>query len=127
MKRIVSVSLGSSTPYIILEQHTYLDLDQDGYSEPYIVTVELDSHKVLRIVPRFNGDSVVVDEKSKVISIEAIQYYTKYSFIPNPDGGFYDSGYVYSGKGDSKCSSINIGRGRTTCFIGANDSRLKVK
>ena len=88
-----TTSEDNTTPYIILEQHTYLDLDQDGYSEPYIVTVELDSHKVLRIIPRFNGDSVIVDEKSKVISIEATQYYTKYSFIPNPDGGFYDLGF----------------------------------
>ena len=88
-----TTSEDNTTPYIVLEQHTYLDLDQDGYSEPYIVTVELDSHKVLRIIPRFNGDSVIVDEKSKVISIEATQYYTKYSFIPNPDGGFYDLGF----------------------------------
>ena len=88
-----TTSEDNTTPYIILEQHTYLDLDQDGYSEPYIVTVELDSHKVLRIIPRFNGDSVLVDEKNKVISIEATQYYTKYSFIPNPDGGFYDLGF----------------------------------
>ena len=88
-----TTSEDNTTPYIVLEQHTYLDLDQDGYSEPYIVTVELDSHKVLRIIPRFNGDSIIVDEKSKVISIEATQYYTKYSFIPNPDGGFYDLGF----------------------------------
>ena len=88
-----TTSEDNTTPYIVLEQHTYLDLDQDGYSEPYIVTVELDSHKVLRIIPRFNGDSVLVDEKNKVISIEATQYYTKYSFIPNPDGGFYDLGF----------------------------------
>ena len=43
-----------TTPYTILEQHTYLDLDNDDYAEPYIVTVDLDSRKVLRIVPRFN-------------------------------------------------------------------------
>lgn len=82
-----------TTPYVILEQHTYLDLDEDGYSEPYIVTVELNSKKVLRIVPRFMEEDVEVDEKSKVVSIEAIQYYTKYGFIPNPDGGFYDIGF----------------------------------
>jgi len=82
-----------TTPYTILEQHTYLDLDDDGYSEPYIVTLEESTHKVLRIVPRFTEDDVVIDEKNKVISIEAVQYYTKYSFIPNPDGGFYDIGF----------------------------------
>jgi chaperonin GroES len=82
-----------TTPYVILEQHAYLDLDDDGYSEPYIITVEEASRKVLRIVPRFSADTVVINEKKKVVSIEAIQYYTKYSFIPNPDGGFYDIGF----------------------------------
>jgi len=82
-----------TSPYTILEQHTYLDLDDDGYSEPYIVTLEEASHKVLRIVPRFTEDDVIVNEKDMVVSVEAIQYYTKYSFIPNPDGGFYDIGF----------------------------------
>lgn len=82
-----------TTPYVILEQHTYLDLDEDGYSEPYIITVEEASKKVLRIVPRFESDGVVVGENGKIVSIEAIQYYTKYGFIPNPDGGFYDIGF----------------------------------
>lgn len=82
-----------TTPYVILEQHTYLDLDEDGYSEPYIVTVEQTSKKVLRIVPRFNEEGIKVNEEGKLISIEATQYYTKYGFIPNPDGGFYDIGF----------------------------------
>lgn len=82
-----------TTPYMILEQHTYLDLDEDGYSEPYVITLDSASKKVLRIVPRFNEEGVLVNEKEKVVSIEAIQYYTKYGFIPNPDGGFYDIGF----------------------------------
>jgi len=82
-----------TTPYVFLEQHTYLDLDDDGYPEPYIVTVEEASKKVLRIVARFNEEGVMVNDKSKILSINAIQYYTKYGFIPNPDGGFYDIGF----------------------------------
>lgn len=82
-----------TTPYTILEQHTYLDLDEDGYAEPYIVTVEAESNKVLRIVPRFSEADVLMDDKRNVVSIEAVQYYTKYGFIPNPDGGFYDIGF----------------------------------
>ena len=89
----LSSDFDETTPYTILEQHTYLDLDGDGYAEPYVVTVDLDSKTVLRIVPRFTEEDVLVDEKQKVISITAIQYYTKYGFIPNPDGGFYDIGF----------------------------------
>jgi hypothetical protein len=32
-------------------------------------------------------------QKPKVLSIEPIEYFTKYSFIPSPDGGFYDLGF----------------------------------
>lgn len=82
-----------TTPYTILEQHTYIDLDNDGYAEPYIVTVELSTKKVLRIVPRFSSEDVLVSEDKKIKMIEPKQYYTKYGFIPNPDGGFYDIGF----------------------------------
>lgn len=82
-----------TTPYTILEQHTFLDLDDDGYSEPYIVTMEAQSKEILRIVPRFSPEEVKVKENGEIQSIEPIQYYTKYSFIPNPDGGFYDIGF----------------------------------
>lgn len=81
------------TPYLILESHTYIDLDKDGYKEPYIVTVEYSSRKVLRIVPRFTDKDVLVGDNNKVITIVPTEYYTKYSFIPNPDGGFYDIGF----------------------------------
>jgi chaperonin GroES len=83
----------SATPYVILEQHTYLDLDDDGYQEPYIVTFEDQSKKVLRVVARFDSDGVYKDEEGKLICIEPVEYYTKYGFIPNPDGGFYDIGF----------------------------------
>lgn len=81
-----------ATPYTVLEQHAYLDLDDDGYSEPYIITVELESSKVLRITPRFDATGVL-NEGDKVIHIKPVHYFTKFSFIPNPDGGFYDIGF----------------------------------
>jgi chaperonin GroES len=83
----------SATPYVVLEQHTFLDLDDDGYMEPYIITVEESSRKVLRIVARFDSDGVYKNEDGDVICIEPVEYYTKYGFIPNPDGGFYDIGF----------------------------------
>lgn len=82
-----------TTDYTLIEQHCFLDLDEDGYSEPYIVTVEYGSQRVLRIVPRFSEQDVLVTEKGKVVKIEPVQYYTKYDFIPNPDGGFYSIGF----------------------------------
>jgi chaperonin GroES len=83
----------STTPYVILEQHCFLDLDDDGYPEPYVVIVDLASKEVLRIAPRFEMDGVVMGAEGEIASIDPIEYYTKYSFFPNPDGGFYDIGF----------------------------------
>lgn len=127
------------TPREFLEQHCYMDLDGDGYKEPYVVTVDKSSQKVARIVARIEsvvteqsvkieelqkriralaeglpaegGDLQVIRaaeaqvqmwqseieklaaEKPKVLRISPVEYYTKYSFIPSPDGGFYDLGF----------------------------------
>ena len=85
--------LDDTTPYTILEQHTFIDLDGDGYPEPYIVTFEEQSQTVLRIVARYNNESLKVDENADLVLIKPIQYYTKFGFVPNPDGGFYDIGF----------------------------------
>jgi chaperonin GroES len=82
-----------STPFTILEQHCWMDLDQDGYEEPYIICVEADSRKVLRIVARWDREEDVLRDKSnKIYRIKATEYFTKYPFIPAPDGSIYDLG-----------------------------------
>lgn len=81
-------------PFNILEQHCLLDLDEDGYKEPYIVTVHEDSGTVLRITPRFTAESIEYAEDLKtIVTIKPIQYFTKFGFIPSPDGSIYDLGF----------------------------------
>ena len=82
-----------TTPFTIIEQHTYLDLDDDDYPEPYVVTFHLESSKVLRIAARFDVDKIITNDKGKIVKIEPIEYFTKFGFIPNPDGSFYDLGF----------------------------------
>lgn len=83
-----------STPFEILEQHCNIDFDQDGYAEPYIIWVNRSSKQVLRIVARYFKESIEYDPKGKkVLSIKAEDYFTKFPFIPSPDGGFYDLGF----------------------------------
>ena len=84
----------NSLPYTIIEQHTFLDLDDDDYPEPYIVTFEYTSGKILRISRRYHIDNVELKDDGKTIAkIKPIQMYTKFGFIPNPDGSFYDIGF----------------------------------
>ncbi|HDA7274627.1 TPA: hypothetical protein O5T84_002720, partial [Staphylococcus aureus] len=79
-------------PHMFLEQHRFLDLDEDGYKEPYIVTVHKDSCQVVRIVANFRMEAVK-DNGKKITRIAKDQYFVKYSFIPDPKGGFYDIGF----------------------------------
>ena len=82
-----------TTPYQIIEQHCYYDLDDDGYSEPYVVTFDRYSKEVLRISARFELDGLILNDKGDIAAIEPINYYTKFGFIPNADGSFYDIGF----------------------------------
>lgn len=75
-----------------LEQHCWYDLDEDGYKEPYVVTVVKETGEVARIVARFDEDGILVNRKGQVSKIEQVEYFTKYAFMPNPDGGSYDVG-----------------------------------
>jgi len=81
-------------PHMFLEQHCYLDLDGDDYREPYIVTVHKDSCQVVRIVANYNMENVSTSKDGERISrLPKEQYFVKYSFIPDPKGGFYDIGF----------------------------------
>jgi chaperonin GroES len=82
----------STTPFEILEQHCSIDLDGDGYAEPYIVWVNRSNKQVLRIVARFFETNIEYAGK-KIAYIKPETYFTKFPFIPSPDGGFYDLGF----------------------------------
>jgi chaperonin GroES len=80
-------------PIVILEQCCWLDLDRDDYKEPYVVTFRHDDSKVLRIRAAFFGDSIEYNSAREVVRITPETAYTKYDFIPSPDGGFYSLGF----------------------------------
>jgi chaperonin GroES len=82
-----------TTTYKIIEQHTWLDLDDDGLREPYTVIFHYDSGKILRISARYDADAIILTEDGKPAKFEGKCYYTKFGFIPDPDGGFYDLGF----------------------------------
>lgn len=92
-KGVVAPQPDEITAFNMLEQHVHFDFDKDGYAEPYIVTIEESSKNVLRIVARFEEQDVKRDEYEDILSISAIEYFTKYSFIPAADGGVYDLGF----------------------------------
>lgn len=109
-------------PDLIEEQEFYdqmrrMDLDGDGYAEPYTVTVHVKSGEVARVracfgtrlVQNIGGDLMVAGQGGmepavarpgdvivrggRVERIIPLQYYVKYGLIPALDGTFYDWGF----------------------------------
>jgi chaperonin GroES len=80
------------TPYEFFETHFWHDFDEDGYKEPYIAYIRRDTGKIYRIVARYFEDSIEY-YNGEIIRIKPEQYFTKYGFVPSPDGGFYDLGF----------------------------------
>lgn len=88
----VATNQSSAGLHIFLEQHTWLDLDNDGYPEPYIVTVHQSSGTLVRLTKRFYKEDVAKNKDGQIVEIKAQQFFIKYIFIPSPDGSFYGIG-----------------------------------
>jgi chaperonin GroES len=87
----VGVVDGSAT-HKFYSVHTYWDLDDDGYEEPYVITIHEISGKVVRIIARWDLDGVKMDGKT-IVRIKPIEYFTAFPFVPNPDGSIYAMGF----------------------------------
>jgi chaperonin GroES len=80
-------------PHKFLEQHRWWDLDDDGYKEPYVITVHQDTSQVVRITARYDSDGITTNEKGEIVKIEPVQYFTRFIFMPAFDNNFYGMGY----------------------------------
>jgi chaperonin GroES len=78
---------------MFVEQHCWFDLDNDGYKEPYIVTFHYDTQQVVRIVARYEQQGILATPDGTVLRIKPIEYYTLYTFLPDPDGKLLGMGY----------------------------------
>lgn len=83
----------TTKPRVYLEQCLRYDIDEDGYAEPVIVTVEYDTKKVVRIVAGYDAQGITATKDGEIARIVPTQYYTKFGFIPNPDSAIYDLGF----------------------------------
>lgn len=80
-------------PRKFIEQHRLDDLDGDGLSEPYIVTVDVDTKQVMRVEPAFSDDDVIVNgDTGQVMRINRWLPFPSYLFLPDPRGLFYGIG-----------------------------------
>ena len=66
---------------------TWVDLDDDGLKEPYTVTIFDDTKKTVCLYPRYDDDTVHMNDDGKVVKVLPVDGLTQYRFIPDPEGG----------------------------------------
>lgn len=98
VQRITPPSVADeSTPFEIYECHCWKDLDDDGYDEPYIVTLHASNGKILRVAARYDfsdENCVILSSKGdKVIKINPLEFFVDYIFLPDPYSGIYGLGW----------------------------------
>jgi len=109
-------------PEEFIEQHCRIDLDDDGYEEPYIVTLHVDTQKIVRIVADFEerdvtfemgqepietmapafdpitGTQIMVPQMAmqevpvRILSIRRGTYFIPFKFMPAIDAGYHGTG-----------------------------------
>jgi len=85
-------------PYSFIEQHRWLDLDGDGYEEPYIVTIcnsDSSSGTLARIVRRFEPEDCVVNDNFEIVKINPQECWTHYKTLEHPLGYIIGLGWGY--------------------------------
>ena len=84
----------ADAPHELYEAHCWYDLDEDGYKEPYIVTVDSQSREVLRVVARWETPlDVSYRDDGGVGKIRPEEYFTVFKFFPDPDSAIYGLGF----------------------------------
>lgn len=78
--------------YEILEQFCYIDLDDDGYEEPYVVYFHKDSETVLGIYSGYESEDIHVNTKGKIKKIVPRPYIIDYHCIDDPAGKYHSMG-----------------------------------
>ena len=80
----LSPSSDHDPQYILLEQHCYLNIEDEEEALPYIVTVEQQSRQVLSIRRNYKQDDV---------NKEKVSHFVHYRFVPG--FGFYGLGLIH--------------------------------
>lgn len=70
----------------IIEVYFMFDIDEDGYAEPWIATIETETETVMRIRAAFDK-SGIHEFKGSIYWIDREEYIVQYLFIPDPEGG----------------------------------------
>lgn len=81
------------TTFEFYESHCLIDLDEDGYSEPYIAVICKTTDRVISISARFTSEDVTKNKEGEVIAIDGEEFFDQTIFVPDPFGSCMGLGW----------------------------------
>ena len=91
--QVASENADTDCLHDFVEQHRYLDLDDDGFKEPYIVTVHKKTEEIARIEANFTMDDVHISKRNQVSQVDKQDFYIDYTFLPSLDASCFGTGF----------------------------------
>lgn len=74
-------------PFKFLRAWTWIDLDDDGFTEPYEVVIYREDDSVVSVTPAYDEEEITVNDDGKIVDVHMTEIFTQYRFLPDPEGG----------------------------------------
>lgn len=74
-------------PFEFIRAWTWLDLDDDGLTEPYEVVLYKETETVVSVYPAYDEDEITTNEDGEIVKVKMLEIFTQYRFLPDPEGG----------------------------------------
>jgi len=98
-------------PQSFYETDLWLDVDGDGYDEPWTVTLALEPlPRIIRMVPRWTKRTIT--DTKDTLQFRPYRRFYDYRMLPDPEGGFFPKGFGWlldriEGSADRLLASID--------------------
>ncbi len=74
-------------PFEFIRAYTWIDLDDDGLTEPYEVVLYVADQTVVSVYPAYDEDDIIVNNDGEIVDVKMSKIFTQYRFLPDPEGG----------------------------------------
>ena len=74
-------------PFEFVRAYTWIDMDQDGLTEPYEVVIYKEKEQVVSVYPAYDEESIKTNDNGDIVDVQMVEIFTQYRFLPDPEGG----------------------------------------
>ncbi len=74
-------------PFKFVRALTWIDLDEDGLTEPYEVVIYEEDQQIVSVYPLYDEETIIANDDGEIVDVKMVEVFTQYQFLPDPAGG----------------------------------------